>query len=251
MTETTRPGPSRHVDDMLPLVAIGIATADDQLAVERHLVDCKQCREEFAAFVAVGEELVRHELRAPRPNLWESIERSLPAPGDRRRDPKEWRARMLWWGSLAAAVTVGLLAGGALMLLVNQRDEPSPLESIQRVETDDAVFTLAALSKESAAAGRIFMNQTRTQGVVAVTGLPSLPAGERYAVWIVRDDASRISAGTFAVAADGSAVAALVLPDLQYDWAVSGRYVALSISRIRADTPGVPVGGPILVGPLY
>ena len=252
MTDSASPGPPGHVDDLLPLMAVGAIATDDRLAAERHLLDCQRCREELAAFEAVAGELARHELRAPRPGLWESIERSLPPLGERQSGPAGIRrASVLWWGTIAAAVAAGLLLGGGIMLLTSRGDQPSPLESIQSVETDDAVFTLAALNTDSAASGRIFMNETRTDGVVAVTGLPALPAGERYAVWIVRDDEVRLSAGTFTVDADGSAVADLVLPELQYDWTVSGRYVALSISRVRTDTPGVPIGGPILVGPLY
>ncbi|MGD9933976.1 MAG: anti-sigma factor [Dehalococcoidia bacterium] len=251
MNDEARTVPPGHADDLLPLIAIGIATADDRLIAERHIVNCRRCREELGAFEAAAEALLLHDLRAPGPGLWESIERSLPELSERQPQRVSRGPRWLWWGSVAAAVILGLLAGASLTLLAEYQDQPSPLESIQRIQTDDAVFTLAALSTDSTAAGRIFMNEARTEGVVAVTGLPSLPSGERYAVWIVRDDDIRIPAGTFDVDSEGSAVSALAVPDLQYDWTTSGRYVALSISRIRAETPGTPVGGPILIGPLY
>lgn len=252
MADTELPTALPHVDDLLPLVAVGVVAADDRLIAERHLATCQRCRDELASFHAAAAALGNHALRAPRADLWESIERALPDPGAFP-SPGSAAARPLWfrWAGLAAAVAAGLLVGVAAALLVSGESAPTPLESIQRVQTDDVVFTLATVAPDSSAAGRIFMNQARTEGVVAVTGLAPLPATERYTVWIVRADEVRIPAGTFIVDSEGSAVAPLVLPDLQYDWAESGRYVALSISRTTVDRPGMPVGGPILVGPLY
>jgi len=60
---------------------------------------------------------------------------------------------MLGLRCVAAAVSVGLVAGAVLMLLVNQRDHRRPLESIERFETGDTVFARAAPSKDAAAAG--------------------------------------------------------------------------------------------------
>ena len=241
-----------HVDDLLAVMAIGSIEAEDRLAVERHLAGCQRCRDEFEALEAAAAAVGSYTLRSPRPGLWESIERSLPYADGRLpagASPRSLRWR--WWGSVAAATAAGLLLGMASAVLLRGETGPTPLESIQRVQTNDVVFTLATVAPDSGAAGRIFMNDARTEGVVAVTGLPPLPASERYAVWIVRDDDIRIAAGTFSVDSGGSAVAALTIPELSYDWTVSGRYVALSISRVAAERPGTPVGGPVLVGPLY
>ncbi|MCA9830274.1 MAG: anti-sigma factor [Dehalococcoidia bacterium] len=243
---------SEHVDDLLAPLAVGTLNPADLLVAERHLLDCQHCRVELSAFKEAAAALRQHELHAPGQDLWERIQQALPGPGGLARPQGRpplpgWS----WWGGVAATALVAALIGAAVTRVGSDTGRPGPLDAIQQIATDDAVFTLATLNADSTAAGRIFMNNARTEGVIAVTGLLPLPATELYAVWIVRDDDIRLAAGTFAVDGEGSAVAALSLPDLQYDWTVSGRYVALTISRVDVDQPGTPIGGPILVGPLY
>ncbi len=241
-----------HVDDLLALLAIGSIEDDEREVAERHLADCLRCRAELQALESAAEALYRANLRAPSEDAWNRIEHTI-ADADSNKTPANLPAARRWvrWGSAAAAVAIFALLGGGAFFLLQSRNEESPLDQIQNVTTDDAVFTLAALSPDLRAAGRIFMSEDRSEGVVAVTGLAQLPDTERYAVWIVLDDDTRLSAGTFTVDGSGSAVAALALPKLQYDWTASGRYVALSISRVSVEEMNTPVGGPILVGPLY
>lgn len=252
MTDSHSTRHSDHVDALLPAAALGILDEQDGAGVERHLAACEHCRSELEAYRGTAERLRRHPLRAPSHGTWDRIERNVS--GQRGRRP--WGRlypRVTWtrWATLASGIAAGILVGALAGALVWGQRDGSPLAAIEQVSTNDLVFTLAPVKPDDSVAGRIFMNESRTDGVVAVTGLAPLPESERYAVWIVRDDEVRISAGTFTVDAQGSAVAPLVLPDLQYDWTAPGRYVALAISRVSVAAMDVPVGGPILVGPLY
>lgn len=246
------PRVGEHNDEMLALLAVGALEEDERVEIERHVSTCERCREESASLSEANAWLTGPGLRSPSPGTWARIERALPAreaaaPALPVRIP---RPRWVRWAGLAAAIAAVALAGAGVATLLRDGGDEGPLAAIDRVETDDVVFTLAAIDPATAAAGRIFMNTERTQGVVAVTGLAQPPDGLRYSVWIVSSEDVRISAGTFAVDDSGSAVAALTIPQLEYDWS-TGRYVALSISLVDMDQPGAPVGGPVLVGPLY
>lgn len=253
MTDRTDYPAPGHVDEILALMAMGAADVEDEAVAGRHLVSCERCRLELESLEAAADALSLNELRAPSPDLWNRIESSLSGAkveplGGHRAAP--W-SRWLPWSVAAAALLVGMIAGSGLVYVARDRDDTSPLDAIDSVATDDVVFTLASVDSGSGGAGRIFMNTKRTEGVVAVTGLGPLLANERYSVWIVTSDDIRISAGTFTVDSEGSAVSALTLPELPYDWTTSSRYVALSISRVTIDDVNTPLGGPILVGPLY
>lgn len=253
----TDPRLVEHNDELLSLLAVGVLEDGERAEIERHLSTCERCQEEFQALTEANEWLKGPVLRQPSPAAWGRIERALPpreavrATTEPRQQPVAAASRWTRWAGLAAAFALVAAAGAGIALLLRERTDESTLDAIERVQTDDVVFTLAAIDPAAEAAGRIFMNTGRTEGVVAVTGLAQLPDGQRYAVWIVRSDDVRISAGTFTVDAAGSAVAALTIPELQYDWSKPGRYVALSISRVDTAELQTPVGGPILVGPLY
>lgn len=240
-----------HVDDLLPLFAMGLVDPQESAAVQGHLEGCAQCRDELQVFRADIRRLQEGgALASPPQSLWERIESRLgqPAPiaaGGRR---ASMPIKAL---GFAASLALVIIASVALTLLFHDPGAPDFRAALHDIQTDDVVFTLAAIDPATPAAGRIFMDDDRQDGVVAVSGLAQLPEDERYAVWILRDDDTRLSAGSFVVDVNGDAVSALTLPSLPYDWHHSGRYVALAISRVNVAQPGEPVGGPILVGPLY
>jgi hypothetical protein len=250
MSQLPAPGDRDHVDDLLPLLAVGSIAPPERLAAETHLSGCERCRRELRGYRQSAEQLRAEARLAPPPDsLWPRIQASLDdrQSADATQTPGRWRP--VRWLAFAAAIGVLFAAGGALTVALVQTGSDG--DEFAEVATDDVVFTLAPIDPSHDANGRIFMNTARTQGVVAVAGLDPLPTNEAYAVWIVRDDQTRLSAGTFTVDAEGRAVSALTLPELPYEWQSSGRYVALSISRVAVARPDIPVGGAILVGPLY
>jgi anti-sigma-K factor RskA len=239
-----------HITEQASDYALGLCEEPERTAIERHLAGCRPCTNDVAEYRGVLDALRDLPLATPRAELWEQIEDEVArAP---RRQPL--RSRVPWRIVLAAAtVAVAFALGVAATRLADDStaSTSSVPANVLATKTDDLVFTLAAVTTSDPAIGRIFMSTDRTQGVIAVSGLPRLSDSEEYAVWIICNDHTRLPAGTFSVGADGAAIAPLHLPSLPYDFQSSGHYVALSISRVETADPTTPMGGALLVGPLY
>jgi len=247
MTDS-QPRELRHVDDDLAALALGALGPTEREPVEAHLVACERCRAAYAEHLGVAESVRAANLvgGAPEP-LWDRIAGELHRPRRTSRTVVPYPGFLAWTAAAAAALAIAV-AGGWYAGSRGNDDTPAPSDLVD-IPTDDLVFTLLNLERDSAAQGRIFMSSDRARGVVVITGLHRLDSQRQWGVWIVLDDSTRTLLGTFGVDADGTAIVPLRLSALPADYDTI--YVALAISPVSRVNPGQQAGPDVMAGPLY
>ena len=90
------------------------------------------------------------------------------------------------------------------------------------------------------AIGRIYLTPDHTRSGIAVSGLPPLPRGQVYQLWLRLGDQTRVSAGTFTVDSSGVATLALVTPHPGLP------YVSCGITQEPEGGSAMPTGPRIL-----
>ena len=180
-----------------------------------HVAGCPECQAALASYaetlVALSRELPR--VTAPPEVKTALLRRIATAPPvihpDRSRSRR--RGPALWVASLAAAAALllylGLQVGALRRQLAGLAEEAATL----RAETARQRGLLALLgapgtqavalegrSPSPAARGRIWWNGDRRAGFFLASGLPALPAGMTYQLWVI-SEGRPTSAGTFAV----------------------------------------------------
>lgn len=252
------PGTSGHLEDTLVDLLLGELEEEAQVVAEEHLAGCAACAERLASLSAVRSLVAEHEPGPSAPeSLWEGIQAAIRP--ETARPPQHtvpaWPGR---WSRLVRPLGAGAVAAALLTAAVlagwwggrESRDTPDLASELISVPTDDLVFTLAPVPANGPGAGRIFMSDDRTRGMVAVVGLPQPSAGRLYAVWLVRNDQVRVSAGSFTVDERGASLTALSIPTISYeDW--TGGFAGLAVTEVDPANPARPAGPDLLAGPLY
>jgi len=95
------------------------------------------------------------------------------------------------------------------------------------------------------ATGRIYLTADHTRSGIAVSGLPPLPRGEVYQLWLRLGNQTRVSAGTFTVDAYGAAILALATPHPELP------YVSCGITQEPMGGSAMPTGPRILSSGLW
>ncbi len=235
-----------QVEELLGAHALDALTEDDARQVEVHLASCADHRR-------VAEELKRTaallaltvEEGQPSPELRGRILQAISVPGQPeerlprparlpapvlvpiRRIPRlpRWAPRPALAGALAALVLVAVAAGA----LVQRAVGTSQLQS----------WTFKGnLVAPSAQARLVYFKDTR-QTVVTVSGLPALPQGKVYALWVIKDG-QPVAQGVSA--APEGRLAANLSADLS-------RFDSFGITVEAGEVP-LPTTSPILVGKL-
>jgi anti-sigma-K factor RskA len=188
---------------------------------EGHLrTGCAECA---AALVEYGETLAALAAEmppvAPPPAVRARLLQRIAAAPARRARPAP--RRLLWpavWGaSLAAAAalllylgwTVGELrremAGRAQEVAALQGEIARQRELLALLATPEtASVALAGLPPSPTARGRMWWNADRRAGFFVASGLPAVPSGKAYQLWVI-SGGTPISAGVFPVDARGEA----------------------------------------------
>jgi Zn-dependent protease with chaperone function len=89
-------------------------TAEQQVRLERHLVDCPECRAERAQLLALADLLQRSALEV-QPDFSRRVMAAMPAAGWESRHPRTWSFPAAAFGVLLAA-GAGLLGAGSSRL---------------------------------------------------------------------------------------------------------------------------------------
>lgn len=215
-----------HVADDLGAYVLGNLSADEERAVRLHLEACQACRHELARIEGAADLLDSANLaQEPPDELEDRILRSVgrdPAQAGRRR-------RLV----LAAAATVILAGAFFLAGYAIGRLSPATTSPDQNV----------ALAGPGGARGtaRVFVLPTGTRRIeLSASGLPGLPPGVAWTVYLDDKRAQRRAAGSFFAAADGTARATLSAG------ASSADFTALVV--VPSDQP--PESSPALAGDL-
>jgi hypothetical protein len=210
--------------ELIPLLALDVLDVDERDVLDDHVAGCSACLGELAAHAetaaAIALALPQHE---PSPGLKARVlntaqrARALPSspPGARparvaflRRSGLD-RLRISLTG-MAAGLAL-LLAAGSTVWALNLRSEldaqSARLATLsERAQNygkvtavlqaaDTQVRILEGTGNAPDAFGRVYIDPDTSEGMMMVRGLPPLPAGRVYQLWVVGADGQRQSAG--------------------------------------------------------
>jgi anti-sigma-K factor RskA len=223
---------------------LGALTDEEHTRFARHLGECPVCRDEVDRLQWAVDALPRSvtALQAP-PSLRKSVMAEVRgdlAEGASR--PSAWsrlRERTAALGrmrapavslSAAAVLALGVLLGFGVSHLVGSNSDSGAARTVQarfdRSRVADASGSLTIGSKDADAGGTL-----------RVHGMPSLPSGQTYQVWLQRKG-EMIPKALFSVGNDGNGLTAVDgdLNDAQ----------AVLVTRERAGGARSPTGRPVL-----
>lgn len=199
---------TEHIDDLIAGYALNALDEAERVRCEQHTAICPPCQQEAAAARETAQMLGFVAAAVPPPltckrKLFEKIEREqfLATPARRQR-PRP--AIATWVAALSVALLV-LTGGWGLSLqqqlaqarreLEAERAEMQPMRtqiaqyaSLNSLFRDPEVIrTLQSLDQPSAGA-KTFMRSGANDATLVVWGLPKLPPGKVYKVWVARGD---------------------------------------------------------------
>jgi anti-sigma-K factor RskA len=245
--------------DDLSLYALGALQGEERLAVEKHLKECPDCRNELVQLQG-NLALLALSASGPKPPL-RSRERLMAAIAkEPRRSPVRLVKRKTWWTALewaAAAVTVAVLTlllrqntdlrRRVAALEANSAGQQEQLlqakELIATLTSADAVhFTLVAGKTPPLPQGKaIYVRSTGTL-VFLASNMPELPPQKTYELWLIPTNGAPIPAGLFRPDTRGSA--ALIKPPLPTG--VEAKTFAITVEPGAGSA--APTSTPIMVG---
>lgn len=209
--------------ELLPLLAIDALDVDERDVLEDHLDRCPSCLAEVASYTeaAAAIALALPQVEPPaalKGRVLAAARRpfAIPAPplGAGRSDARKsatWLRgfRVSFSGLVAAAALV--LAIGSLIWALNlkgQLDTQSGqiatlserATNYQKVTAvlqaaDTQTRMLSGTNSAPDAYGRVYIDPDTGEGMLMVRGLPPLPQGRSYQLWVVGADGQRQSAG--------------------------------------------------------
>jgi hypothetical protein len=100
--------------ELLNLELDGCLTAEQQVRLQRHLLDCPECRAEREQLLALADLLQRSALEV-RPDFSRRVMAAMPPAGWESRHPRTWSFPVAAFGALLAA-GAGLLGAGSARL---------------------------------------------------------------------------------------------------------------------------------------
>jgi anti-sigma-K factor RskA len=233
-----------EVDELLGAYALEALPAEEMRQVAAHLRTCAAHRE---MAVALRETAARLAYDVPerqpsgqlRDRILEAIRREAstgvveepgrPArpvvvPIERAPGPRRWTSPAAMAG-MAAAVLLAFLGGIGIDRLTTK---PAPL-----------AWVFAGNAQAPGAVASLTYFRDRKQAVLAATGLPALPAGKLYEIWLFKNGTA-VDAGTSGVA--GGKLVLTLTHDLS-------QYQQLAITAEPGEQPR-PTSSPILEGSL-
>jgi anti-sigma factor RsiW len=207
-------------------------------AFERHVMGCASCRDELERLRVAADALPRSVTQLnPPPGLKDSLMREVvqgAKPAKSRGFGLRMRIRPTYarmrptmaWASAAFILFVGVLAGAGVVAALNGGDDARTVAArVDRVRVPDGSASLMIPSRGGDPA------------VLRVQGMPKLPNGLVYEVWVKRGN-DVVPESLFTVSKDGGGAAAV--PD-----GVHGASQVM-VTRERAGGVSSPTGAPIL-----
>ena len=253
-----------YVLDQLP--------AEERRSLEAHLATCEACREDVRELGRVVEQLaLTTEPLLPRPALRSRVLATLAAEARAEAPipPATVSPRApSWYGWFAAAASIVLIAGTAMLFTISNRERRAADELARarsqvqelRGRLDDlatqadlvtSILTaadvrsidLASRDASGAATGRAYWSPANGLLLVA-DNLPLPPAGRVYQVWMIPGPGAKpLSAGL--LPAEGSRRGMLIVPSPA---GISGRNLTIAITDEPPGGLPAPSGQMHLVG---
>ena len=206
--------------DLLPLLSLDVLDVDERDVLEDHLASCPACAAEAAGYseTAAAIALALPQVDPPaglKNRVLTAARNPYAMPAGRRAGgsrrvgvlPRRWRISLV---GLAAAVAI-IWAVGATIWAMNVSEQldaqSSQIASLSeraqnygRVASvlqaaDTQTRMLSGTNDAPSAFGRVYVDPDTGEGMLMVRGLPPLPAGRSYQLWVVGADGQRQSAG--------------------------------------------------------
>lgn len=268
------------VREMLALDALDALTPEESAALDRHLTTCAECTRDLAtlreAAAAIGTSLpprpmptereaaMRARLLAraidDRAGVTPIRRKSAPQAGASTRPAPARPTVARWLAAAAFIIAIGAIAYDISLRATIQRlsvaraelrDSTSALQ--RRLADQQAILdglTAPGVRVMDAGAtnarqpyGRMFWDQPTNRWTFVAHNLPAAAPGHTYQLWLVTRDQRKVSAGTFAPTASGSAIVRAtyaLAPD---------SLAAIAVTNEPAGGSAQPTTTPILVGP--
>jgi anti-sigma-K factor RskA len=262
--------------DLLAMAALNALSPSERRMLEAHLATCEECRREFAELVegvrSLAESLPARPLSPERNSVIRArllaraaadrenvtpIRRAPAAPAPSAAPARPSPAR--WLAAAALVIAAGAVAYGIdqrvtvrrlVADIAHLRDTTATMQ--QRLADQQAivagltgpgvkVIDAAATSARQPYA-RMFWDQPTNRWTFVAYNLPTAAPGHTYQLWLVTRDQRKVSAGTFAPSANGSALvrATYALP--------SDSLAAIAVTNEPAGGSAQPTTTPFLVG---
>lgn len=234
-------------DDVRALAAeyaLGMLEDGERASMARHLAGCAECRAHVADALRVLDALGRSvpQIAAPaslRGRVLAAALQPADATQTARRTPVGAGSRRLWL--LAASVLLVMAAGTWQVISTRERarDRAEQTRAMAVVAAADLVrFDLTG--SDTPARARALWSH-RHGMVFSAEGLPALPAGRTYQLWVISQGAP-ISAGVFERSPDGRARVVMPTPESLTD------VEAVAVTVEPAGGLQAPSTAPILAG---
>jgi len=205
--------------ELLPLLALDVLDVDEADVVEDHVGRCSACEVEAASYAESAASIaLAVEQVDPPPALKQRMLSAARRPRvltaatwtDERSNGRWIYALRRHLGSLVAVLAL-LLAAGTTLWAINLHSElgmqsaqiaalNERAQNYQRVTSvlqaaDTQIRMLNGTGDAPTAYGRVYVDPSTGEGMLMVRGLPPLPAGRVYQLWVVGNDGQRESAG--------------------------------------------------------
>ena len=199
------------IQELIPAYAVGAADAEERAVVEAHTIKCTRCRALLAEYQLLAEELLYTVPRAQAPSRLEAeLRRRIGHPSTDPRpqwtgEERRWR-RQLGWAVIGLALLALIVSNGYWATRVRTVEERAAVQATALValaEAPRAELHGDAIAPE--ARGMLYYRPDSHIGVLHVYGMPPLPEGKVYQLWLIRGG-HRESGGLFAVNEEGEGV---------------------------------------------
>jgi anti-sigma-K factor RskA len=245
--------------DDLSLYALGALQGEERLAVEKHLENCPDCRQELGRLHG-DLALLSLSASGPKPP-WRSRDRLMAAIA---KEPRRIQVhpvkRRAWWTALdwvaaAAAIVIVLLLvrqntdlrrrlAGLQSDSAEQQQQLIQAKELMATLTsaDAAHFTLVAGKPSSQPYAKAIYVRSNGTLVFLASNMPQLPPQKTYELWLIPTSGPPIPAGLFRPNPHGSAV--LIKPPLPTG--VEAKTFAITVEPGAGSA--TPTSTPIMVG---
>jgi anti-sigma-K factor RskA len=183
----------------IPAYALGALEGEDAAALETHLRTCAACRDELTAYRAASDNLLMaFPPQKPSAALRKILQRKLPST------QKTARLRLNWSFSRVAVgiAIVLLLALNVFSISQVQALQRQQAQLIDQIQNGQMALTMLSYPHTQSfpiqhenVTGSLLLDREYNNAVLILRGLPPIPEGQTYQVWLISPDGDRTSAG--------------------------------------------------------
>ena len=215
----------------------------------RHMSRCQTCASEVRGFREVATAMAFAAAAEPPPELWAQVlaaaarTRQLPPEVRTHARPRRTRSWVPWLSRVVAtaSIVVAVLFGFAQSHTQQELNQIQAENKAISLLLSSPQVTLLSRSTTQGGVATVVLAAARHQLVVVTNGLPALPAGKVYQLWLI-GKTKTVSAGLLPPATSGRTPAVLA------SGVVKGDTLGLTVEPAPGSTQ--PTTTPILALPL-